>query len=140
MTTSAVQLSHILNRISNQILEQTSFVINLMRAGATHSGRNFRILCDQLDLMFRSGNYFRVGSYLPLAMMFLIQDRFNAPMKLNLFGAIGNPREDFKEVTHLTPEELYPDIYARLACLSSSCLSAYQADCQRLYFLAFSHC
>lgn len=29
--------------------------------------------------MFRSGNYFRVGSYLPLATMFLIQDRFNSP-------------------------------------------------------------
>lgn len=42
--------------------------------------------------MFRSGNYFCVGSYLLLATMFLMQDRFNSPEQDN----DGYPLEDLE--------------------------------------------
>lgn len=94
MTTSATQLSHILDKVSDQIIEKSAFVVNLDYEGWCNTFRPElqEALCEQLDRMFQSGNYFRVGSYLPLATMFLIQDRFNCPEQ----DSSGYPVEDFK--------------------------------------------
>ncbi|DBA13213.1 TPA_asm: L polymerase [Bombay duck fish bornavirus] len=100
MTTGSTQLSHVLDKISNQILEKSAFVINLDFEGWCNTFRpEFQDpLCTELDRMFQSGNFFRVGSLLPLVTTYLIQDRFNPPKQ----GADGYPVEDGKTCLHGT--------------------------------------
>nr|DBA13207.1 TPA_asm: L polymerase [Para molly bornavirus] len=100
MTTGSTQLSHVLDKISNQILEKSAFVINLDFEGWCNTFRpEFQApLCDELDRMFKAGNFFRVGSLLPLVTTYLIQDRFNPPKQ----GSDGWPVEDGETCVHGT--------------------------------------
>lgn len=81
MTTSAIQLSHILDKVSMQITGKNVFVVNLDFESWCNSFRPElqQALCEELDRMFNSGTFFQIGSWIPLATTFLVQDRFNVP-------------------------------------------------------------
>nr|QUP51771.1 viral polymerase [Parrot bornavirus 4]WJN65731.1 viral polymerase [Parrot bornavirus 4] len=82
MTMSSTSLTHLLNKLSNLIVNGDSFVINLDYSSWCNAFRpELQMpLCRQLDQMFDSGFFFRTGCILPCFTTFIIQDRFNPPM------------------------------------------------------------
>ncbi|DBA13175.1 TPA_asm: L polymerase [finepatterned puffer bornavirus] len=92
MTTSATQLSHILDKVSMQITSKNAFVINLDFESWCNTFRPElqQPICEELDRMFGSGAFFQVGSWIPLATTFLVQDRHNSPKQ----DENGLPTED----------------------------------------------
>nr|DBA13195.1 TPA_asm: L polymerase [Wuhan sharpbelly bornavirus] len=98
MTTGATQLSHILDRVAQQITSRNAFVINLDYETWCNTFRpEFQQpICDQFDRMFRSGCFFQTGCWMPAGTMFIMQDRFNPPRQ----GAYGLPVEDGQTCVH----------------------------------------
>nr|WLV26927.1 L [Munia bornavirus 1] [Munia bornavirus 1] len=81
MTMNSTSLTHLLNKLSRQIVAGESFVINLDYSSWCNgfSPELQMPLCRQLDLMFDSGYFFRTGCTLPCFTTFIIQNRFNPP-------------------------------------------------------------
>nr|URS73034.1 L protein [Parrot bornavirus 2] len=81
MTMSSTSLTHLLNKLSNLIVNGDSFVINLDYSSWCNAFRpELQMpLCRQLDQMFDCGFFFRTGCVLPCFTTFIIQDRFNPP-------------------------------------------------------------
>nr|ART67019.1 RNA-dependent RNA polymerase [Variegated squirrel bornavirus 1] len=91
MTMSSTALTHLLNKLSYQVVKGESFVINLDYSSWCNAFRpELQMpICRQLDLMFDSGYFFRTGCTLPCFTTFIIQDRFNPPYSIK-----GDPHED----------------------------------------------
>ncbi|AHD24432.1 viral polymerase, partial [Estrildid finch bornavirus 1] len=85
MTMNSTTLTHLLNKLSCQIVTGDSFVINLDYSSWCNGFRpELQMpICRQLDTMFDCGYFFRTGCTLPCFTTFIIQDRFNPPRMLN---------------------------------------------------------
>nr|QGZ07388.1 L protein [Aquatic bird bornavirus 1] len=81
MTMSSTALTHLLNKLSRQIVTGDSFVINLDYSSWCNGFRpELQMpICRQLDQMFDCGYFFRTGCTLPCFTTFIMQDRFNPP-------------------------------------------------------------
>ncbi|ALJ30341.1 polymerase [Parrot bornavirus 5] len=81
MTMSSTSLTHLLTKLSHQIVKGDSFVINLDYSSWCNGFRpELQMpICKQLDQMFDCGYFFRTGCTLPCFTTFIIQDRFNPP-------------------------------------------------------------
>ncbi|AFN70809.2 viral polymerase [Parrot bornavirus 7] len=99
MTMSSTSLTHLLNKLSNLIVNGDSFVINLDYSSWCNAFRpELQIpLCRQLDQMFDCGFFFRTGCLLPCFTTFIVQDRFNPPLANKL-----EPVEDMITCAHGT--------------------------------------
>ncbi|AIJ27440.1 L protein [Aquatic bird bornavirus 2] len=86
MTMSSTALTHLLNKLSRQIITGDSFVINLDYSSWCNGFRpELQMpICRQLDQMFDCGYFFRTGCTLPCFTTFIMQDRFNPPRLHNL--------------------------------------------------------
>ncbi|AGJ74903.1 viral polymerase [Canary bornavirus 2] len=89
MTMNSTSLTHLLNKLSRQIVTGESFVINLDYSSWCNgfSPELQMPICRQLDLMFDSGYFFRTGCTLPCFTTFIVQNRFNPP-KASSFGPV----------------------------------------------------
>ncbi|AGJ74924.2 RNA-dependent RNA polymerase [Canary bornavirus 3] len=89
MTMNSTSLTHLLNKLSKQIVTGESFVINLDYSSWCNgfSPELQMPICRQLDLMFDCGYFFRTGCTLPCFTTFIVQNRFNPP-KAGPYGPI----------------------------------------------------